>query len=335
MNKKRQLGTRELPPIGLGCMGMSEFYGESDHLASLKTLHQAYEYGYQHFDTADMYGRGKNETLIGEFIQELGSQERENLFISTKAGIVRDPNDQFTVSVNSSYNYIMQCCENSLNRLGVDYLDLFYLHRLSPDVPIEEPLRVLDDLIKQGVIKNVGLCEVNAETIRDAHRILPITAVQSEYSLWTRDVEENVLNTCYDLDIAFVAFSPLGRGFLTGNIDKDTIDNGLTENDFRKRIPRFNDENIIKNKRTLQTLIEISEELGKPPAQIALAWTLSKQNNIHVIPGTRRIKYMKQNFDSLNIALPSHITAKLDFIFLPENIFGERYPSAVSRHSVD
>lgn len=335
MTKTRHLGNRDVPPVGLGCMGMSEFYGKSDHLASLETLHNAFEYGYRHFDTADMYGRGKNETLVGEFIQGLGEQERENLFISTKAGIVRDSTDQFSVSVNTSYDYIMRCCEGSLNRLSVDYIDLFYLHRLSPDVPLEEPLRALDDLIKQGVVKNVGLCEVNSETIKAAHRILPIAAVQSEYSLWTRDVEMDVLNTCYDLNIAFVAFSPLGRGFLTGSIDKHTVANDLNENDFRKRIPRFSDENIVKNKQTLQALIDVSEELGKPPAQIALAWILSKQKNIHVIPGTRRIHYMKQNFDALSIALPSHITAKLDFIFLPENIYGERYPSAISRHTVE
>jgi aryl-alcohol dehydrogenase-like predicted oxidoreductase len=333
MIKERHIGCSEVPPIGFGCMGLSEFYGEIDHQSSLDILHQAFEYGYRHFDTADMYGRGRNEELIGDFLKSVGASNREELFICTKAGIVRDSKDQYSVSINSSYEYIIECCNNSLSRLKTDYIDLFYAHRLNPNEPIEEALRALSDLKAQGKIRAIGLCEVSSDIVTYASSLVPVSAVQSEYSLWTRDVEESIITTCENLGIAFVAFSPLGRGFLTGNIDQDYMNNSLDENDFRKRIPRFNESNIEKNRKTLASLLDISTELGITPAQISLAWLLSKSSNIHVIPGTKRINYMKQNFDASSMLLPQHVLAQLDLIFLPKNIYGERYPSSIARHS--
>ncbi len=333
MTKEMYLGSNKIPAIGFGCMGLSEFYGEVDYQSSLNILHEAFNYGYRHFDTADIYGRGGNEELLGNFLKDLGTSNREEIFVCTKAGIVRDPKDQYSVSVNSSYEYIIECCNNSLSRLKQDYIDLFYVHRLNPAEPIEETLRALSDLKTQGKIRGIGLCEVNSDIVTLANSLVPISAVQSEYSLWTRDAEASIITTCESLGIAFVAFSPLGRGFLAGKIDQEYMENSLEENDFRKRIPRFNASNMEKNRKTLAPLFDISMELGITPAQIALSWILSKSRNIHAIPGTKRINYMKQNFDAVSTLLPARIVGQLDLIFLPKNIYGERYPSNIVRHS--
>lgn len=324
----RKLGGENVPTVGLGCMGMSEFYGKTNDETSLKTLSDALDMGYQHFDTADMYGAGHNEQLIGRFIKESGL-DRNKLFLSTKGGIVRDPNDKYSVSVNCSEKYIRNACENSLRRLNTDYIDLYYLHRLDPNVALEESLGTLKDLVKEGKIKNIGLCEVSGEQLDAAHKIHPIASVQSELSLWSRDSEDSVIPKSVELDVAFVAFSPLGRGFLSGNIDKKFMDDASDDLDFRKRLPRFSDENIAKNIDLVKNLENISQDISVPVSQIALNWVLAKSPNIHIIPGTKTSKHLKTNFDSQFVALDSSLLADLDTIFSSDAVHGSRYPQKI------
>lgn len=328
----RKLGNTVIPAVGLGCMGMSEFYGKADDSVSLNTLTEAYRQGYRHFDTADMYGLGHNEALIGKFINR-PEIDRNEIFISTKGGIVRDPEDKYNVSVNSSSEYIRGACERSLSRLKTDYIDLYYLHRLNPNTSIEESMGTLKDLVQEGKVKHVGLCEASAAQIRVAHKILPITAVQSELSLWSRDAEESVIPTCIELDVAFVAFSPLGRGFLSGNIDKDFMNSAHNELDFRKRLPRFNDENLERNLQLVKKLESIAGDLGIPTSQISLSWALHKAPNIHIIPGTKTTKYLKSNFDAQFIKLDKRVMRELDNIFSSSAVYGSRYPQKILEKS--
>lgn len=278
----RLLGNREVPAVGLGCMGMSEFYGAADEATSLQTLNEAFNLGYRHFDTADMYGFGHNETLVGKFINQ-ENINREELFISTKGGIVRDVNDKYNVSVNSTEQYIRAACEASLKRLNTEYIDLYYLHRLDPAIELEESIGTLKALVKEGKVKNIGLCEVSEDQLAKAHQIHPVAAVQSELSLWSRDSEQGVLPLCVELGVAFVAFSPLGRGFLSGSIDKSFMAGVSDDLDFRKRLPRFSEDNIDSNMQLVEKLKGVAERLQAPVSQVALAWVLAKAPNVHII----------------------------------------------------
>lgn len=322
------LGDRQVPAVGLGCMGMSEFYGAADDTTSLQTLNEAFGLGYRHFDTADMYGLGHNETLVGRFINQ-DTINREDVFISTKGGIVRDVNDKYNVSVNSSEKYIRAACEASLKRLNTDYIDLYYLHRLDPAVNIEESIGALKALVDEGKIKNIGLCEVSEEQLATAHSIHPIAAVQSELSLWSRDSELGVLPLCVELGVAFVAFSPLGRGFLSGSIDKNFMADASEDLDFRKRLPRFSEDNIESNMRLVEKLKAVAEKIQAPVSQVALAWVLAKSPNVHIIPGSKTPKYLKSNFDSGLLSLDAKVMDELNTIFSPDAVVGSRYPQKI------
>ncbi|HTF97383.1 MAG TPA: aldo/keto reductase [Cellvibrio sp.] len=328
----RKIGNTNLPAVGLGCMGMSEFYGETNDAESLLTLQEAYELGYRHFDTADMYGIGHNETLLGKFIS--GKLiNRDNIFLATKGGIVRDKTDKFSISVNTRPDYIRAACEASLQRLQTDYIDLYYLHRLDPNIPLNETLGVLADLVAEGKIRNIGLCEVSAEQLQAAHNIHPIAALQSELSLWTRDAEGKILPLCEELGIAFVAFSPLGRGFLTGGIDKSFMDSASNELDFRKKIPRFSAENIGANLDLVKRVETIAQSLDLTTSKLALAWVLARSPNVHIIPGSKTRKYLAANFNAQHAHLEQSVLQELDKIFSPEAVMGSRYPQKILAHS--
>jgi aryl-alcohol dehydrogenase-like predicted oxidoreductase len=328
----RKLGSANVPAVGLGCMGMSEFYGETNDSESLTTLAEAYQLGYRHFDTADAYGIGHNEELIGKFINSSGIN-RKDLFVATKGGMVRDVNNKYSVTVNCSANYIRRACESSLKRLDTDYIDLYYLHRLDPSIDLAESIGTLKELVQEGKIKNIGLCEVSTKQIEAAHSIHPLAAIQSELSLWSRDAEQSVLAKCLALDIAFVAFSPLGRGFLGGKIDKNFMGNASAKLDFRTQLPRFSAENIDKNFDLIKKVELIANTLDIPSSQLALAWVLNKANNIHIIPGTKTSKHLKSNFDSKNLRIDSDVINQLDRIFSPEAVSGSRYPQKILEKS--
>ena len=284
-------------PLGLGCMGMSEWYGATNDAESLKTLHRAYELGVNHFDTADCYGaNGHNEQLLAKAIKDF---ERDKIVIATKCGFERGAGDAgFTI--NNSPEYIKKCCDDSLKRLNVDYIDLFYLHRRNPDTPIELSMQALSELVKAGKIRNIGLSEVSAKTIAEAHAIHPLAAIQSEYSLWSRDPEKEVIPLCKTLGIGFVAFSPLGNGFLSGKVR--SLD-PLHANDVRRYLPRFQEENLAHNLFLVQLLEKIAKDRNRTPAQIALAWVLAQDNHITAIPGTKSTTYLEENLKALNIML--------------------------------
>ena len=321
----RQIGGRSLPAVGLGCMGLSEFYGEFSDDQAVNILNKAYEIGYRHFDTADMYGRGKNEEVIGRFISEHPS-ERENMFISSKCGILRDPEEKYTVSLNGSPDYIRHACEDSLKRLQTEYIDLYYLHRIDPNVPLEESLGALTDLVNEGKIVNIGISEINIDQLRQATSAAPIAAVQNEYSLWSRDPEEAIIPYCKQQEIAFVCFSPLGRGFLSGVINKSFVENLDANVDFRAKLPRFSIENIEKNSALMDQLRTMSEVSKVSVADLSLAWVLSKSDNIHIIPGTKTEKYLKSNFASQSVELSNSTIDNLEEIFYVGAAAGGRYP---------
>lgn len=328
----RKIGNTKVPAVGLGCMGMSEFYGETNDAESLLTLQEAYELGYRHFDTADMYGIGHNEELLAKFING-GSVKRDAIFLSTKGGIVRDKQDKYSISINTHPDYIRAACDASLQRLNTDYIDLYYLHRLDPGIPLDETLGAVSELIRAGKIRQVGLCEVSAEQLQAAHKIQPIAALQSEYSLWTRDPESKILPLCEQLDIAFVAFSPLGRGFLTGDIDKKFMDSAKGDLDFRKKIPRFNAENIDANFALVKRLETIAQGLEISTAKLALAWVLASSPKVHIIPGSKTRKHLAANFNAQQVQLTPDILRELNAIFSPEVIAGSRYPQKILDHS--
>ncbi len=317
--KKRTLGNAniEVSAVGLGCMGMSEFYGPSDDDQSLETLEHAFDAGVTLYDTADTYGIGHNEELLGRFA--LG--KRDKIVLATKCGIIRQKG-KYERRIDSSPAYIIQACEASLNRLGTDTIDLFYLHRLNQDVPIEESVGALADLIGEGKIKSYGLCEVAEKTLRRAHAAQPVAALQSEYSLWTRDPEDGVMAVCREQNTAFVAYSPLGRGFLTGKL---TAKKDLAEGDFRASNPRFQDENLARNLVLLGSLKEIAAAQRCTNAQVALAWLLARGPDIIPIPGTRRIKYLTENVGALDVELNPEDIAVLDAVFSKDAVRGERY----------
>lgn len=306
--KSVSLGNTNLlvSPLGIGCMGMSEFYGTADDNESIRTIHHAYEMGINHFDTANCYGLGHNEMLLAKAIKNFA---RDKIVIASKCGIERKAEDLGSFEINNAPQYIKKCCEDSLKRLNLDYIDLFYLHRVNPDTPIEESMQALSELVQEGKIRNIGLSEVNANTIARANTIHSIAAIQSEYSLWSRDVEKEVIPLCKSLGIGFVAFSPLGNGFLSGKIkDLDTLE----EDDIRKVLPRFQNENITHNLLIVKTIEDMAKNKQCTPAQIALAWVLAQGDNITAIPGTKRVSHLEENINALNVKLSAQELEHLD-----------------------
>lgn len=303
--------------LGLGCMGMSEFYGARDDGESLATLEAALGAGINFFDTADTYGHGHNEELVGRFLKS----RRDQVVLATKFGIVRKPGT-YERRVDNSPAYIRSACDASLQRLGVERIDLYYMHRRNSDVPVEESVGAMAELVSQGKVKALGLSEVSVETLRRAHKVHPIAAVQSEYSLWSRDPEQGMLHACAELGVTFVAYSPLGRAFLTGTVsDPDK----LPEGDFRKASPRFQAEALERNNRLVAALEKFAAEHKAKPAQIALAWLLGKHPHVVPIPGTKRRTYLAENAAAAEIKLNAADIAELDRMFAPDAVAGARY----------
>lgn len=320
----RSLAGHQVHPIGLGCMGMSEFYGASDDAESLATLHAAAEMGVQHFDTADTYGFGHNETLLGKFLSQVSGSMRNRLVVATKFGIVRQPG-RYERRIDNSAAYIRQACEDSLRRLGVERIDLYYCHRRDPSVPLADVMGCLADLVQAGKIAAIGLSEVKAESLQAAHALHPVAAVQSELSLWERGAERDVLPTARALGIAFVAYSPLGRAFLT---DQPPQMQDLAADDFRRALPRFNGEAGANNRELQHRLATLATASGTSVASLALAWMLHRQPHVLPIPGTRRRHHLQSNLDAATLSLSADLLDSLDALFTPEQIAGERYPDA-------
>lgn len=320
----RELGQakQRVSALGLGCMGMSEFYGTSDDQQSIKTLERALELGLNFFDTADTYGLGHNESLIGRFIAEGSQARREQMVIATKFGIVRSANSNERRFDNSP-EYIQSACEASLKRLGIETIDLYYCHRRNPATPIEELVGAMADLVRQGKVKQIGLSEVSVETLKKAHAVHPIAAVQSEYSLWTRGPESGMLQACVELGTTFVPYSPLGRAFLTGSVSAGN----LADNDFRKNNPRFAGEHADSNRERVEALTAFAQSRNVTNAQVALAWIMNKHANLVPIPGTRRITYLEQNIAALDLSLSHQELEQLDQLFPTDADYGDRYPT--------
>jgi aryl-alcohol dehydrogenase-like predicted oxidoreductase len=305
--------------IGLGCMGMSEFYGGRDDDESVATIHRALDVGVTLLDTADVYGPHTNEQLVGRAIAD----RRDDVMLATKFGIVRDPENPGARGINGRPEYVKQACDASLRRLGVDHVDLYYQHRVDPQTPIEETVGAMSELVDAGKIRFVGLSEAGADTIRRANEVHPIAAVQSEYSLWSRDIEDEVIPALRELGIALVAYSPLGRGFLSGQIK--SIDD-LEADDYRRYSPRFQGENFDKNLALVDQISEIAAQKGVTPSQLALAWVLNRGDDIVPIPGTKRRSYLEQNVAALDVELSDEDLAHIDAELPPAS--GERYDEA-------
>ncbi len=308
--------TLEVNRIGLGCMGMSEFYGSFNEEESITTLHKALDLGVNFFDTADMYGSEANEQLLGKAFKN----HWDSLVLATKFGILRGPKGEF-LGINGKPEYIRKACDQSLQNLGVDAIDLYYMHRQDPEVEIEEIVGTMADLVKEGKVKYLGLSEVAPETLRRAHAVHPITALQTEYSLWSREPEKELFKVCKELGITFVAYSPLGRGFLTGAI-KSRAD--LEEGDFRLGNPRFTNEAIKENLRFVDVIDRIAQSRGATKAQVALAWLLSQNDEITAIPGTRKVHRLEENLGALEVELTADDLAVIQEN-APSETFGERY----------
>ena len=311
--------------IGLGCMGMSEFYGPGDDQQSLQTLATALEQGIDFLDTADMYGLGHNEELLGRFLKG----RRERVVLATKFGIVRDAAAPAARRIDNSPRYVRQACEASLRRLGIATIDLYYVHRRDPSVPIEDTVGAMAELVRAGKVRYLGLSEVAPDTLRRAHAVHPITAVQSEYSLWSREPERQMLATCRELGVTFVAYSPLGRAFLTGTVQNDE---SFAAGDFRRSNPRFQGVALQKNLRLVQSLAAFAENRGASSAQIALAWLLAKHSDVVPIPGTKRPRYLIENAAAAGIRLNAEEIATLDALFDPAAVTGERYAPGGMAH---
>lgn len=319
-NHSKALGksTLKVGRIGLGCMGMSEFYGGTrDEAVHIKTLHAAIELGIDHFDTADMYGAGHNEELLSKAFTD----RRDKVTIATKFGMRRGENGEW-LGLSARPEYVKEACDRSLKRLGVDTIDLYYQHRPDPNVPVEESIGAMKELVEAGKVRYIGVSEFSAEQIRAAHAVHPITALQTEYSLWTRNIEDDgTLDTCRELGISFVAYSPLGRGFLAGSIaNREALD----QNDWRRSNPRFSEGAIAQNARFVELIRDVAAKKNATPAQVALAWVLAQGEDIFMIPGTRQIDRLKENLGAWNVALSpgelSEIRGRL-----PKETAGARY----------
>ncbi|GAB4094280.1 aldo/keto reductase [Flaviaesturariibacter terrae] len=324
--RTKQLGNSTLfaSRLGLGCMGMSEFYGTPDDATSEQVIRSAYEQGITFFDTADMYGPYTNEELVGRAVKPF----RQNIVLATKFGIVRDANDPSKRGVNGRPEYVRQSLEGSLQRLGTTVIDLYYLHRRDPAVPIEETVGELARLKEEGKIRAIGLSEVSADTLRRAHDTHPIAALQSEYSLWTRDPEDEILPLCRELGIAFVAYSPLGRGFLTGQL-KSYDD--FAPDDYRRHSPRFQGANFQKNLDLVSRIGELATAKGCTTAQLALAWVLAQGDDVFAIPGTKKLNYLTENVGAMDVTLTPEELELLDQVVPKGAAAGERYPEGMMK----
>jgi aryl-alcohol dehydrogenase-like predicted oxidoreductase len=315
---KRRLASLEVSAVGLGCMGMSEFYGSSDDDQSIATIHRALDIGVNFLDTADMYGPFTNEKLVGRAVRD----RRDQVIIATKFGNERR-DDGSWVGINGRPEYVHRACDASLQRLGVDHIDLYYQHRVDPSTPIEDTVGAMAELVRAGKVRHLGLSEAAPKTIRRAHATHPITALQTEYSLWSRDPEDEILPTVRELGIGFVAYSPIGRGFLSGRIK--SIDD-LEPNDFRRNNPRFKGENFQKNIDLVTRVEDIAREKGVTPAQLALAWLLAQGEDIVPIPGSRRIPHLEENAAAADITLTPAELARIDEVAPHGVTAGDRYP---------
>jgi aryl-alcohol dehydrogenase-like predicted oxidoreductase len=317
----RKLGSQGLTAsqIGLGCMGMSEFYGTKNDEESIKTLHRSIELGVSFWDTADIYGPFINEELVGKALEG----KRNEITLATKFGILRDPKNPQVRGQNGKPEYVQSACEASLRRLKTDMIDLYYLHRVDKNTPIEETVGAMGKLVQQGKVRAIGLSEVSVSTLKKAYATFPVSAVQSEYSLWTRDPEDGILETCKELGIAFVAYSPLGRGFLAGQIKKFE---DFDETDYRRHSPRFQGENFQKNLDLVFKLEEIAKQKSCTASQLALAWVIAQGEYVFPIPGTKRIKYLEENAAAVNIQFTKNELDSLNAIFPKNAAAGLRYP---------